>query len=234
MSYVNIPAQALKTTLAGLGMTEKATPASRYSPGEVYFERAIATMPSLVVKVYTSIPVGGAAVRGNGQDAIRVCLVWRADESEEQSVGLVKATKILRVTSVASVLSRVRQRVRDLNREAMRFYLNVPKCPVCGCPLWEDSKRCRNRGCRAPSTTGRAAVLPARPVGASKRLASAFGSSHGSVPMTQAQAAAAARPVMPVDEDAARRRLAAEAARNVVEEPVLTKADMPPELQGLF
>jgi hypothetical protein len=37
-----------------------------------------------------------------------------------------------------------------------------------------------------------------------------------------------------VDEAAARRRLAAEAARNVVEEPVLSKADMPPELRGLF
>lgn len=227
MSYVNIPAQALKTTLVGLGMTEKATPAGRYSPGEVYFERSIATNPNLVVKVYTSIPVGAACTRGNGQDAIRVCLVWRSDESEEQSVGLVKATKILRVTSVDSVLSRVRQRVRDLNREAVRFQLNVPKCPVCGCPVWEDSQRCRNRGCRAPS---RGAAVSA--VGASKRLASAFGSAHGSVPLTQA--AAATRPVMPVDEAAARRRLAAEAARNVVEEPVLSKADMPPELQGLF
>lgn len=223
MSYVNVPAQSLKTALAGLGMTEKATPAGRYSPGEVYFERSIATNPSLVVKVYTSIP-GGVAVRGNGQDAIRVCLIWREDESENQSVGLVKATKILRVTSVASVLSRVRQRVRDLNREAVRLQMDVPKCSVCGCPVWEDSKRCRNRNCAPPSPRA----------GAARRLASAYGSAHGSVPMTQATASVQARPVTPVDEATAQRRLATEAARNVVEEPVLSTADMPPELRGLF
>jgi hypothetical protein len=193
-----------------MGMVEKATRPTRYSSGEVYFERSLATNPNLVVKVYTSIP-------------IRVCLVWQAGE---QSAGLVKTPKVLRVTSTASVLSRIRQRVLDLNREAVRIQLDVPKCPICGCPVWEDSKRCRNRNCAPPSPTSTA--------GAARRLASAYGAAHGSMPMTQATASMQAHPVTPVDEATAQRRLATEAVRNVVEEPVLSKADMPPELRGLF
>jgi hypothetical protein len=233
-TYVSIPSESIKSALRAMGMVEKATPPSRYSPGEVYFEMPTTVNPQLVIKVYTSIPVGGGNVRGRGQDAIRVCLVWRSDEREIQSAGLVKTIRVHRVTSVASTLKRLKDRVRDCNRKAVE--LNERKCSVCGCPVWPESGRCRNRKCGRPAPSRQApAPAPApRAAGASARLNSAFGASHS--PMTQAVAARAHKPatVAPVAPSTATRRIAKEADRNVAEEPVLTNADMPPELRGLF
>lgn len=233
-NYVPIPSDQLKAALSAMGGMEKATRPSRYSPGEIYFEIPAAANPQLVIKVYTSIPVGGGRVRGSGKDAIRVCLVWRSDEREAQSAGLLKTVRVHRVTSVASTLKRLKDRVRDCNRKAVE--LNQRKCPKCGCPVWPETGRCRNRQCGRPQvrlTAGTPAPAP-RSAGASARLNSAFGASHS--PMTQAVAARAHKPApaAAVDPSTATHRIEKEADRNRAEEPILSDNDIPPEMQGLF
>jgi len=235
-NYVAIPSDSLKAALRDMGGGEKATPPSRYSSGEVYFEIPAAANPQLVIKVYTSIPVGGGRVRGAGKDAIRVCLVWRADERESQSAGLMKTVRVHRVTSVASTLKRLKDRVRDCNRKAVEF--NQRLCVRCGCPVWPESGRCRNRDCGRSIPTPRRPIRPSRTAGsasnASARLNNAFGAAHG--PMTQAAAQAARQPASPVAvaPSQAARKLDKEADRNRAEEPVLDDNDIPPEMQGLF
>lgn len=229
-SYVSIPADSIKNACFEMGMVEKATKGGRFSPGEVYFEMPTAVNPNLVIKVYTSITVGGGCVRGAGNDAIRVCLVWREGEDEDlyASVGLHKPVRVHRVSSVASTLKRMKDRVRDCNR--MAFELNDKRCPTCGCPAWPDSGRCRNRKCPSPAPAPVPAPAP-RAAGASSRLNAAFGGEHS--PMTQAMAARAARPV-PVAASQVARSIEKEADKNRAEDPVLTTRDMPPELRGLF
>lgn len=233
---ISIPAATFRAKFQEMGFEEKATPPSRYSSGEVYFEKPFYGNSQLVIKVYSSLSVGAMHTRSAGEDAIQVCLVWRYNVWESQSVGLIKTVRVNRVGTIESTMARMFGRIRDTNRKAVELNLGE-KCLVCGCPLYPTTHSCRNRNCGkavTPRQQPRVLSLQPKAAGTSARLNSAFGSAHS--PMTQAVAARTpvAPRVRPVAPAQAIRKVEAEASRNQVEEPVLSNADMPADMRNLF
>ncbi len=77
--------------------------------------------PSARMKVYTTIPAGGAKIRAAGKDAMRVVCAYEGDKAipprhgaePKKSFGLFKATRILRTGTVEDFLGRLEERMRD-------------------------------------------------------------------------------------------------------------------------
>lgn len=109
MSFVVIPADALRTKLAQAGFARMNPEASS---GEEIWSFIHKQSPHYMVKIYTTIPAGRANARGCGEDAIRVVAV-RYDRFNGKWVGLYKATKVLRTGTVEKVLERVIERARE-------------------------------------------------------------------------------------------------------------------------
>ena len=224
---ITIPASVIRGQLTSLGFVEKAT-SSSYSPGEVYFEKPFPGNPQLVTKVYTSLSVGATHTRSTGSDAIRVCLVWRYDVHESQSVGLIKTVRVHRVTSVKSTMIRVLNRVREVNRKAFELDQGK-KCEKCGCPANPTSGRCRNKDCERSLASS-----PKNAAGASMRLNTAFGAVHSLTTQVAAAGVPTTLRIRPVTPARAAQKVEVEAARNRAEEPVLTDRDMPADMRHLF
>lgn len=76
---------------------------------------------SVRVKVYTTIPAGGAKIRAAGKDAIRIVAAYEGDKAispkrgvpPKNSFGLFKAHRILRTGTVEDFLGRLEERMRD-------------------------------------------------------------------------------------------------------------------------
>jgi hypothetical protein len=81
---------------------------------EEVYERRHHTFPRYVVRVYSTIPVGGAGVRGRGGDAIRVVSLF--EHTPGQYRGLYKAQRVFRAGTVEGVLERMTERLRDAYR----------------------------------------------------------------------------------------------------------------------
>ncbi len=88
--------------------------------GELVFTRRHALDPSMVVKVYTSMPgYAGGDARPCGEDAIRVCLIFE-NARTGRSGGLYKAKRVFRTGSEAKVIERTLERARECYAEANR------------------------------------------------------------------------------------------------------------------
>lgn len=149
--YIEVPAKALRATLREIGRkVEDKGGAYRFGTqgDEVIFTLDI---PQHVtqVKVYTSLGQGDAAVRGCGDDAIRVCV--GAVDREGRFRPLRKSRKVLRTAPkgtdaerLAAFLDRLTSILRDAYVEAR----SVPRCPDCTGPMSErDGRRGPFWGC---------------------------------------------------------------------------------------
>lgn len=115
MSYVEVPADRLRAKLAEMGFTQIQLP---FSNEEIY-ERRHHVDPSYLVRVYSSISSGSKAVRGCGEDAIRVVALrcirtaeWREDR-KWRTEGVAKTKRIHRTGTVEGVLQRLHERARE-------------------------------------------------------------------------------------------------------------------------
>lgn len=118
---------------------------------ERVFYRVVDQIPGVRVQVYTSIEGFGdaAAVREVGEDAIRVCAVYR--DGEKSDHGLVSATRIHRTGTIEAIRERLYVRMR----EAYGGALKVPRCDRCGAPTFLSKKK--NRVCAELCWTRRTA-----------------------------------------------------------------------------
>jgi len=82
---------------------------------EVVYVRSSVKNPNVKMKVYTSIKDGQVQVRDAGKDAIRACVVF---ENGARSFGIGKFPPVMRVTSVESVLTRLKERLMEAAKRA--------------------------------------------------------------------------------------------------------------------
>ncbi len=112
--YVEVSRKAMMDALDGAG----------FSPdsfgGELVYTRRHQVDPTMVVKIYTSMPAydhGGA--RACGEDAIRVVLIFE-NAVTGRSGGLYKASRVYRTGSEQAVIERTLDRARECYAEANR------------------------------------------------------------------------------------------------------------------
>ncbi len=101
------------------------------SRGELVFERVHARTPAIRVRVYTTIRNG--EVREVGDDAIRVCLVYRNKNGDTR--GLSKGKRVNRTGTVGGIVGRTLGRMRDQYGAVPR----VDRCS-CGAPKFKSKK----------------------------------------------------------------------------------------------
>jgi hypothetical protein len=104
-TYVDVPADALLSFLAGKGFSERTSPGD-----EIVYARAHGVDGRYKIVIYTSIRRGAADARSCGKDAIRVCGIF---EDAEGSFGVVKLPRVHRTGSVEAVLERTIERARE-------------------------------------------------------------------------------------------------------------------------
>lgn len=102
--FVEIPKEALAVPLLALGFRQYE------AHGQIVMEKRHDCCSNILVKVYTSIPSGGAlVVRRAGKDSIRVCCTY---ESSFKKFGIGKFPYIARVGTVEGVVQRVMKTIR--------------------------------------------------------------------------------------------------------------------------
>lgn len=112
--YVEVSRKAMMDAMDRAGFTPDS------SGGELIYTRRHKVDPTMVVKVYTSMPAydhGGA--RGVGEDAIRVVLIFDNPRTG-RSGGLYKASRVYRTGSEEGVIERTLERARECYAEANR------------------------------------------------------------------------------------------------------------------
>lgn len=111
-------AQRIVLTLMTAGFMEEAvTERARYAQvRERVFYRSVDTSAGVRVQVWTSIEKD--EVRQNGEDAIRVCAVYRNKQGQDR--GIVSATRIHRVGTVDDICDRLLTRMREVYGKARR------------------------------------------------------------------------------------------------------------------
>ncbi len=107
--FCAIPAEVLEGFLAN--MRFERTVQGR----EVVYVRKSARNPDVQLKVYSSVKVGQTSVRSAGKDAIRICCVF---DNGRKSFGIGKFQPVFRVTSVESVLARLKERLVEASKRA--------------------------------------------------------------------------------------------------------------------
>lgn len=99
--------------------------------GEIVYQRQV--IARSWVRIYTTIPVGGRAVRPLAKDAIRVCGVY---DGEDRSRGLVSQRRVFRVGDISGIVERTVERAR----EVWRTINKVTRCGQCGAPTFTSKK----------------------------------------------------------------------------------------------
>lgn len=114
MSYVEVPAEAIRTKLKEMGFERT----FQERCGEEVYERCHHKDGAYVVRIYSSISDGACSVRGCGEDAIRVVALrrivrfgdWRRPWEWQ---GVAKTKRIHRTGTVEGVLARMHERARE-------------------------------------------------------------------------------------------------------------------------
>jgi hypothetical protein len=107
--FVAIPAVDIKSFLQAKGFTQGT------QGNEITYVRRSRRNNAVLMKVYTSIPIHGTAVRAAGRDAIRVCVVF---DNGQKTFGIGKFPPVIRVHSVQSVLDRLKIRLNEAAKRA--------------------------------------------------------------------------------------------------------------------
>lgn len=84
------------------------------------------------ILVYSSIV--GTAVRGDGEDAIRVAAVYRRQDG--QTRGLFKDTRINRTGEIDKIVQRTQERMRNAYRAIAAHWKEGKVCDHCRAPLF--------------------------------------------------------------------------------------------------
>ena len=100
------------------------------SGGERIFAFPVKGAPGVEVRVYTSVV--GTRVRAYAADAIRVALVYCAEDGSTR--GLAKDARVFRVGVISDIVDRMLQRARDAYAKAIR----LPRCADCGAPTFQS------------------------------------------------------------------------------------------------
>lgn len=98
--FVEIPAEAIERPLQALGFRR----VEDYAARQVVYVKEHDCCRNVLIKVYTSIPIGGSGVRRAGKDSIRVCTAY---SSTKKNFGIGKFPYIARITSVESVVAKM-------------------------------------------------------------------------------------------------------------------------------
>ncbi len=102
-------------------------------PGTERVARWDQNMPAgMVVAIYTTVEGDGASatVRGVGEDAIRVVLLYTAADGTER--GLATATRVHRTGQIPAIVERTLERARECYSKGK----HVARCSKCGAPLF--------------------------------------------------------------------------------------------------
>ena len=111
-------------------------------PGETVFDFSVLNrgLPSgFFIRIYTSV-VNGVA-RGDGEDAIRACLVWQNPKTN-LFTPISKSTRVNRTGEMEEIVERVLQRGRDL-------WTGVPNISRCNCGAPKAVSKAGNLYCAA-------------------------------------------------------------------------------------
>ena len=117
--------RALATRLVGSLERAGFVPDPEAGPERVY-RRAIEGRDGCAIKVYTTIPSDGRAVRGNGRDAIRVVGLYFAADGKARPLSREK--RVFRVGEIDAIVDRTIDRAR----ECYRHVKQKPRCSKCG------------------------------------------------------------------------------------------------------
>jgi hypothetical protein len=98
--FVEIPAEAIERPLQALGFRR----VEDWQARQIVYVKQHECCSCVLVKVYTSIPIGGSGVRRAGKDSIRVCTAYL---SSKKNFGIGKFPYIARITSVESVVAKM-------------------------------------------------------------------------------------------------------------------------------
>lgn len=82
------------------------------------------------VQVWTSVDRSSGLTRDVGDDAIRVCAVYRAKDGTDR--GIMKITRVNRVGDVDAIVDRVADRARTV----WTAITSAPRCHRCGAPTF--------------------------------------------------------------------------------------------------
>lgn len=104
---------------------------------ERVFYRGVDPSPGIRVRVFTTIEDDGTAacVREAGDDAIKVCAVYRSADRVDR--GIVAITRINRVGTIEGICDRLLTRMRAVYRQS----ISPGKCKKCGAPLFKSKKK---------------------------------------------------------------------------------------------
>lgn len=113
--YVEVSREALVGALEQAGFA----PYVGRTGGELVYTRRHHRDPTMMVKVYTSLPARAGDARACGEDAIRVLLVFENERSGASGC-LHKASRVYRTGSEQAVVERMLERARECYAEANR------------------------------------------------------------------------------------------------------------------
>jgi hypothetical protein len=140
--YVEVPAQDMEETLEGIGqaVVKDGGRCVRRLAGQEVVVDLFPPGGRAQLSIYTSMAQGADAVRGCGEDAIRLIVMAPSPEGPRQ---LIEPQKILR-TAPRRAGDRVQAFLDRLIGEIRTAYLaawNIPACPDCGAAMAVRERR---------------------------------------------------------------------------------------------
>jgi len=141
--YVEIPADSIMGLLTEIGQ-KVAAKGGGMGETVVWRERVVDLQPAqskTVVRVFTSLARGEDAVRGCGEDAVRIVIgfIGRARDGQERFFPLTDGRRIYRTAPtqlahekrVEAFLDRFKVALREVYDDARKW----TACPACGAPM---------------------------------------------------------------------------------------------------
>jgi uncharacterized Zn finger protein (UPF0148 family) len=145
-NFVTVPRAAFDTIAKNWGFT------AERRGNELVYVKVNSTNPNVRCLLFTSVAHDGQVVRGKGDDAIRVGVLY--EKPGDQKGSWLYFRRVFRVTSVESVVNRTKLALLEGAKKAQQM-LKRP-CPKCGAPTYDDSGRCIVQACREGVSTPKA------------------------------------------------------------------------------
>ena len=98
--------------------------------GEKVYYRPVDNATGVRLQVWTSVDRATGSIREVGEDAIRVCAVYRNGSDADR--GICKTGRVNRVGEINAIVERTVERARGVWRDAQK----APHCTACGAPMF--------------------------------------------------------------------------------------------------